>query len=56
MVTYQSRIGEKGVEYWEDIRRPKTSEGVEDMMNNCRADAQLLREKALAYAFSNQVC
>ncbi|KAK3228195.1 hypothetical protein Dsin_008057 [Dipteronia sinensis] len=46
-----SRAGDQGIIYdWD-----QTSEGIEDMFQSIRSDATLKREKALAYAFSNQI-
>ncbi|KAK0588305.1 hypothetical protein LWI29_037661 [Acer saccharum] len=46
-----SRVGDHGSIYdWD-----QTSEGIEDVFQSIRSDATLKREKALAYAFSNQI-
>ncbi|KAK2664413.1 hypothetical protein Ddye_002987 [Dipteronia dyeriana] len=46
-----SRVGDQGSMYdWD-----QTSEGIEDMFQSIRSDVTLKREKALAYAFSNQI-
>ncbi|KAL5831437.1 hypothetical protein ACOSQ4_016791 [Xanthoceras sorbifolium] len=50
-----SKVGEGSIDDWaQELRRPRTSEGSEDMFPS-RMDATLKREKALAYAFSNQI-